>query len=146
MMELMLGFLWFDTTNGMPGGQILTTIKFSKSMTKLDASSMFEVFRSRLANEVISDITYGGQDIVDLDMCVDIFGDTSMNISINGRQKVPFVIPAFSDSLTSPVISNDISNCFGIAQDIEQICNSVSSLSTSMVAGYQAPSFGQGII
>lgn len=124
MMELMISNLWFESTNGLPGGQVLTVIKHATSLTSADCRHLYEVFKQRLAKEILYDITYGNQEIFKLDMCIDLFGETSITLSLAGQPPVTYTTPSFCDGLMAPVINDNANAFFGLAHDIDQLCNS----------------------
>lgn len=133
MMELMISRIWFESTNGLPGGQTQTVLKHAKSLTDADCRHYYELFKQRLASEVMFDVTYGNQEIYSLDMCVDLFGETTITLSLGCQPSVTYTTPSFCDGLMAPIINDDVNGFFGLAHDIDQLCNStaISALETT---------------
>jgi hypothetical protein len=77
---------------------------------------MFEVFKHKLESEIIYDFTYGNQIGYTLDIRSDMFGETSISLSLDGEPEVIYVVPTFCDSLISPIANVDPSRVEVVAQ------------------------------
>lgn len=105
MMSLFISKVTFMSTNHSSMGQIHTTLIGGSSVTQADMSQAFQVLKNRLDNEVFMDISYAGQQLYTLEMDIDIFGETKINISIDGGPAIMYVTPSFCDGLLVPVIA-----------------------------------------
>ena len=121
MMGLVLSQLEFRSTNDAIGGIMTTAIINAQSLTTADISNHFNIFINRLEKEIIYDFTFRNQEIYKLHMRVDLLGETYVSISLGNQPAVDFVMPSFSDSLFSPVITNDVHARDVLISDFEHI-------------------------
>lgn len=105
MMSLFISKVAFMSTNHSSMGQIYTQMAGGCSVTSADMSQSFQVLKNRLENEVFMDISYGGQQLYTLQMEIDIFGETKINIAIDGGPSIMYVTPSFCDGLLVPVLA-----------------------------------------
>jgi len=126
MMDLMISKIYFRSTNHDYSGQMNTVIIDAKSLTNIDLTNNFELFKRRLEKEILYDITYGNQDIYMLDMNVDLFGDTTINISIGNNPPILYTTPSFCDGLLTPVVTTNKDNFFNVVHDFEVLMNNIS--------------------
>ena len=103
MTDLLLTKISFIATN-KTGVPIFTPIDV-KSMTTLDVSPQIPIFSSRFTNEILNDLTYGGQILYEIHGTFDLFGDTVISIGLNGNPLTPYIHPTFCDQLVTPVIA-----------------------------------------
>lgn len=104
MMELMISKIRFRATNHDIGGNVTFTPMDVKGLTNMDLTMNIMRFKERLISEVLFDMSFGNQEPYMLDMDIDMFGDTCIDINMYGQQ-TRFVTPSFCDNLTVPVIS-----------------------------------------
>lgn len=131
MMELFITKIHFRSTNHAVGGQMNTIIIDAKSMTNADLTSNFEMFKIRLQNELMFDITYSNQELYTLDMSVDLFGETIITLSYGNNPPVTFATPSFCDSLIVPVVTTDKTIFNNNVHDFEVIMNAVTETRSS---------------
>jgi hypothetical protein len=105
MMSLFISKVTFMSTNHSSMGQVHTTLIGGSSVTSADMTQAFQTFKNRLDTEVFSDISYGGQQLYTLEMDVNIFGETKINVSIDGGPAIMYVTPSFCDGLLAPVLA-----------------------------------------
>lgn len=136
MMELMINNIYFRSTNHDQSGVANTVLISAKSLTNADISMNLELFKKRLEKELMFDITYGNSELYLLEMRADLFGDTTISISLGNGPMMTYTTPSFCDSLLTPVVTTSKDSYFGVVNDFEQIFNSLSSadvLDTSRV-------------
>jgi hypothetical protein len=109
-LDSMITNVYFKATNHAIGGVINFVIVDLNSPNKGDITREIELFKHRVITEVINDITFGNQDSFQLDMSIDIFGETYISISLSGAPAMEYVAPTFADSLYSPVVSNTVNS------------------------------------
>lgn len=131
MMELMITELHFRSTNASIGGLVETIITGANSLSNADMTQHYELFKRRLEREVVPDITFNNQDTYMLDMSVDLFGDTWINLSINGSTPTPFVTPSFCDNLLAPIVTPNHGYYNKIVHDFDRLVNAVTDTSSS---------------
>ena len=127
MMELMISKIHVRTTNNTIGAKFETFIIDAKSISNADMSKMYGIFIQRLERELLFDMTFGSQEIVMLDMMLDMMGESSINISVNGSPTVLYQTPSFCDSLLAPVTTTSKDNYFQLCNDFGMIFNNMSS-------------------
>lgn len=103
MVDTMLTRVSFIATNKT--GQLVFTPIDAKSLTTMDITPYLSTFRSRFINEVLNDVTYNNQVMYEIHADFDLYGETRLNISLNGGPLTPYVHPSFCDQLASPVIA-----------------------------------------
>lgn len=134
MMELMISKILFRSTNHDMTGAMNTVIIGAKSLTNADLTTNFELFKKRLEREIIYDITFGNQESYSLEMDADLFGETTITISLASGPVVSYTTPSFCDSLTAPIITGNKENFFNVVHDFEQLMNNVNGVSKEMHA------------
>jgi len=133
MMELMISKIYFRSTNSDIGGNMNTIIIDAKSLTNADLTANYELFKRRLEKEILFDITYGNQSMFMIDMSADLFGETSISVSMDGAPMTPYTTPSFCDSLMVPVLSPNKDSYFNVVNDLEILMNNIKdSRNTSM--------------
>lgn len=126
MTSLLLTKLAFSSTNNTIGGQILTTIIDANSPGNTVTPMILETFVKRLELEVIRDITFNNQVSYELNMRVDVLGETYISINIDGMGRYDYTMPTFADGLLSPVIVKDRSVIDNLATGIDMISEAIS--------------------
>ena len=124
MMDLMISKIRFRATNHDIGGQVnFTPIDF-KGLTNMDLTGNLMRFRERIINELLFDISFGNQEAYLLDMDVDMFGDTTIDINMYGQQ-TRYVTPSFCDNLTVPVIAGTEHQFNSLVSGFDMLVNQV---------------------
>ena len=100
--------LGFTSSNMNIGGQTVTIghegsepFGIAHTPTPLELARFFQ----RFSSEVMPDITTqrGVTIPVHIDVWCDVFGNITIQVSVNGAPAVPYTAPVFCDSLTAPV-------------------------------------------
>jgi len=131
MMELLISKINFHATNHDHSGNVTIAISGAKSLTEADMTRYYEMFKSRLANEVLRDISFGGNIPFSLQMEVDLFGDTWIRLSLNSGPIIDYALGTFSDSLFTPIVTGQKQMFDSMVYDIENLVNNVSEAVTS---------------
>jgi len=131
MLEYMINKIHFKSTNHDLTGQMNTVLIDAKSVTNLDLTKSFNLFIHRLHNEIMYDITFGNQISYMLEMQCDVFGESKINISLDGGPIVAFTTPSFCDSLITPVYTTKKEDLYMVAYDMEQLLSSVGNVNTT---------------
>jgi hypothetical protein len=119
MMELMLSQVTFMATNYVSGGDGVVTLIDGVTITGAEMTPYFEVFKSRLVMELLNDITYNNQMKYQLTMKVDVFGETVIDIAVNGGPMIRYTIPTFCDSIATPMMTHSREHFFHNVTNIE---------------------------
>lgn len=121
MMDLLISKISFRSTNHDIGMQVTTIIEGAKTLNGADMVQNYEIFKARLENELLRDITFNNQEPFMLHMRVDLFGETWISLSLGSEPPIDFVAPSFCDNLYSPIITNDGTHFDTMASDFEAI-------------------------
>lgn len=138
MMDLMISKIHFRSTNHDIGGKMNTVIINGASVTNADLTRNYQMFMYRLEREVLFDITFGNNESYMLEMSVDLFGESTVNISLASGPMVTFGTPSFCDSLTTPVATVNRDGFHKICHDFEVMFGNIQEASpTSIVLNSQ---------
>lgn len=120
MMDLMISNIVFSSTNHDVVRQSNTAIIAGGGFSNKDLTRNYEIFKQRLAIEIIKDLTFNHQISYAFTMRVDLLGETWLSLSLEGGPTYDYVTPSFCDSLFVPVITynpetlTNVSHDFGI--------------------------------
>lgn len=137
MMEQLFTKLVFRSTNSDMSGKPNTIFIDGKSLTNIDPTNNYYMFKRRFEEEVMFDITYGNQDTYMLEMHSDMFGETRITISINGGSPITYTTPSFCDSLNTPVVTANANNFHQLAHDMDTMFNYIDSDKGLLGKGYK---------
>lgn len=125
LMELMLSKITFMATNYVSGGDGVVTLIDGVTITGAEMTPYFEMFKQRIVFEVLNDITYNNQMKYNLSMQVDIFGETVIDIAVNGGPMIRYTTPTFCDSISTPMMTNSRDLFLNGVNDIETVLSHV---------------------
>ena len=129
MLEYMINKIYFRSTNHDITGQMNTVLIDAKSITNLDLSKSFAMFKYRLENEILFDLTFGNQIAYMLEVSCDVFGESRISISLDSGPMIVFATPSFCDSLIAPVYTTNKDILYTVSHDMEQIFSNISNSS-----------------
>ncbi len=141
MLELLISRIDFLSTNHDQFGKMNTTIINAVSLSMNPIGSSIELFKHRLENEILFDLTYGNQESYMLEISSDIYGDTRITISFGSNPPTVYTTPSFCDSLYSPLVTNNYKNLEMVSMDFEMLNNHI----TEAVSGSNSMYGGIGI-
>jgi len=72
----------------------------------LDSVAWVNSLRTAIVRELMPTLTYNNKLLIDMTINISIISDAYVTISIDKQAPMPYVLPLFTDSLISPVISN----------------------------------------
>lgn len=135
MVDCMLKFVAIDTTTLTIDGQPCTRIINAQSFTNLNLAAHFQRFIERFNTEILPDITFNGNIAIDALIAIDLYGQSTVDISIDGDARVPYAAPSFCDSIFSPVVTTNPSHYHGLVQGMEYITKAVESVAPRLFGG-----------
>lgn len=97
---------------------------FSKHVDKVPEKVM-NVFLNRLEDEVLRDISNRGRIDYDMEVRVNVFGDSVIKISMLGGRHHEFVVPSFSDAGFVPVLARSGGALASLAQELTELTSTV---------------------
>lgn len=125
MMDSMLIQIGFHATTLTMNG-MLDIRPFEDSVRGVNGGNMtgyLARFFTRFESEVMPDITHNGDFQVDLNVYADLYGETEIQLSINGKHHEVFVTPSFCDALMAPIVTTNTENYHALVTGVEQITN-----------------------
>jgi hypothetical protein len=128
MIELMISRITVFSHNHDVTGRMDTRVANPKSLTGADIAPNVDMFIRRLNEEVLFYMTFGNMDRYTLTMTADMFGETSIVISINSEPETPYVVPSFCDNLMSPVVTASMENYNQVVSGFESLVRNVSEM------------------
>lgn len=125
MADTLLTQAWFHAHNQTPTGEIVVSFNpeapYKTFSTALNPAEHAEVFRFRLAHEVLMEISHRNQIPFMVDMRVDLLGETHVTISLDGYPPVEYAVPSFCDALSAPIVASNQNTLNTLATDIETL-------------------------
>lgn len=138
MIELFITSIGLTSTNMTINGQPYTVPTYVLSPNTGDYSSSVNYLISRFENEVIRNITFNNQDSYSVEVNIDLFGASNINISINGNPFIYFNQASFADSLYQPIVTDNTFSRDSIVNDLDTVMNIVSSNQNNPNRDYEA--------
>lgn len=121
MLEKLIATIRFRMTNQTMTGEIQHSVD-SISAIDQDVAHLMpkhaEMLMDRLRIETLGAVTMGGMMPFDCLVDCSIFGDTFIQISINGGPHTPLLMPTFADNAASPVVTSSMDNYNKVSNDI----------------------------
>lgn len=120
LMDLALTKISFTSENRhRPDGQPLTVIQNLRSFSTGDLQRYGDNFIYRFEMEVLRDITYNNQIGYEIEMHVDLLGESFIRIALDGGGVYDYVTPSFSDAQMVPVLTNNAALVKNLSSDFE---------------------------
>jgi hypothetical protein len=119
MFDEMLTELVFKCTNNVQGGGVHFQPFHAASFTSLAVEPIVERFANRFRHEIWNDLTFNNQIACNMELRMDLYGESWIKLSLNGEPMTDYVVPSFSDALTVPVITNNANAALEIANDFD---------------------------
>ena len=123
MIENFIGNLAFKATNMMGGNQASIIPLSVWSIAGVDCIRECTIMLNRIQAEILNDISYGNQDPYDIEMSVDIFGETRISVRMYDPTPVVYAVPSFGDGLFAPVYTRDENVFNSNTHDLEIVTN-----------------------
>ena len=126
MFDLFITKIKLSSTNMTVNGKPATMIIDVKSIVEFDLTPNIKTIIFRLENEILPSITFNNQDSYKLDIEIDIFGHSVINIAFGGQEFIRYVNPSFADSTFLPVITTNPETRNNIVRDLGFLLENVS--------------------
>lgn len=129
MIDSLLGQVAFMATNNYVDGLIKFTWvddDAAKALTE-GIEPFINKFVYRLTNEVLFELSNQGATRFELHVFADITDDIRITIGFDGNRPEPYVIPAFCDSIFSPIIGENAADLDTLATSMESLAENVCS-------------------
>lgn len=121
MLEKLIASIRFRMTNQTMTGEIQHSVDAISAVDPAVAHLMprhAEMLMDRLRIETLGAVTLNGSLPFDCLVDCSIFGDTFIQISINGGPHTPLLMPTFADNAAAPVITTSMDNYNKVSNDI----------------------------
>jgi hypothetical protein len=125
MMDLLIGSIGLRSTNMTAGSQPDTIINNVRTFASESMIPNIELFKARFEKELMYDVTFGNQETYLIDIVSNIYGDTRIELSLNGGPMTPFNTATYCDSLSVPLITNDPNQYQKIINDFDSLSNTI---------------------
>ena len=124
MLNCMLVSVGFHCTNMTLDRHVETKIfPNAQGITNVNLQQHFFEFVRVLESEIMPDITNNGMFDVDIQVLADLYGETQIDISLNGASHEVFVTPSFCDALMAPVVTVNRTTFDELVHGVEEIVN-----------------------
>ena len=111
----------FESTNMTLNAMPFTRILGGVGATMPDMRPFYNNFITRFETEILPDITHNNTIPVNMIVEADLYGDTKIQLSIDGGPFIPYISPTFADSIMAPVVTNNANNYMGLIEGVEHI-------------------------
>lgn len=139
MMDMMLTGIHFMATNQTLDGSVRITPLGAQSFAEgIDLTPYIQHFMVRLDLEVLSGLFSNNLIDYNIEMGVDILGETMIKVSIGGNPQEVFVIPSFADALCAPIITLSGNTLSHLAYDIDNLVNNLDTIHTNTNSSFGA--------
>ena len=128
MIDLMLAHVAFKATNFDGNGQPAVIIAQGSGLTDINLAGTFEAFKQRFEREIMYDLTQANRLHYVLDVQSDVFGDTSIGISLDGQPTIMYTVPSYCDSLFVPIITPSKEHFFATVSDMDRLLTDVTGV------------------
>lgn len=125
MFDLLISKVRLVSTNMDVTGRMNTVIYDSRAISSADYSTNLQRLVHRFETEVMFELTFSNQDSYQVEIEIDLFGSSNVNIGFSGHPVVPFIQPTFADSCVTPVLTKNPNVKDNLVNDFETILNMV---------------------
>lgn len=132
MMEMFVMNLSIVSTNSTMNGAPITTVVNANTPDNQNLPRIMEHICARFENEVMWGLSFNNQETFNVEINIDLYGSSAINISFNGDPMTPFQRASFADSLYQPVVCADKFLKDNISNDIETLLTNVEIGSNSI--------------
>jgi hypothetical protein len=126
MAQFGLGVFGFKASNDtINGGIVVIPFAVRGHAAQNDQSKEVEALIYRLSTEVLMGVTHGNNVSFSLTMNVDLYGETWIELAMNGGSPYLYIAPTFADALAVPTVTVDQSRLNSICHDLGAVFNNV---------------------
>lgn len=111
-------------------GTITVQISKHASFADMNMAQYIMSAESRILTEIMLPLTRNNQRDVNIDMMVDLTGESRFTISLDGAPSREYVVPSFADALLAPVLTNNAQNAFDMAGDFRSLGDLITDAGT----------------
>lgn len=104
-------------------GQPDIKVHYGEGVSAAVDKNYFMNLQHRFATEVLPDLTANGRTQVSFFAEIDLWGDSVVNVSVDGSPQEPFCIPSWCDSMIAPISTVREDNFNGMINGIETVIN-----------------------
>lgn len=127
MADTLLTGVIFTATNHTQTGEIMVKMDEARTfMDGIDVTSHGNYFMNAIKTGLM-DVSFGNTRPFMVSVRADIYGETRIELSLDGAQAVPYCIPSFADSILSPVLCQNNDALRTVSTDIENVSTNIQS-------------------
>ena len=132
LMECMYSHARFHSTNQTRDGGFFTKVPLLHPFTQgSDIDENYNLLISKITTELMPTLLLNDQMDISVEVECAIYGETKVDISIDGGRFETFVFPTFCDSLTSPIVTDRKEVLDDLADDIIKMSDGLGSYTES---------------
>ncbi len=135
MLELLISKIVFRSTNHEQMGRMNTVVISASSLSRNPIENNVEIFKHRLENELLFDLTFGNQDSYILEMTCDAYGTTTVSLGFGSNPPTLYTTPSFCDSTFTSVISHNVQNLERVSMDFQMLNDHISDATRNVTPG-----------
>ena len=117
---LLTGARFTATNQTMDGTIAINMDEVFSFMDGVDVANQANYFMQCLRTSLM-DMSFGNTRTFMISVSADIYGETYIDLSMDGAQSVPYCVPSFADSMLSPVLCAGSQALNAMASDIENV-------------------------
>lgn len=121
---LLTGAKFVATNQTVDGSIAINMDEVYSFMDGVDTTSQGQYFMNCLRSTLM-DISFGNTRTFMISVQADIYGETYINLSMDGKPSVPYCVPSFADSMISPVLCNGAIMLNNMATDLENVSTNI---------------------
>lgn len=134
LMDHMYADIYFTCTNDTPGGMFFTHVgKLVPFIPETNVDTNYHRLINVIENQLMRDLVLNNQIMISVAVECSIYGETIIDISIDGEEEVRFNFPTFCESIVSPMLTDDQSVRDVLARDITDIVSNLTTAPDSAV-------------
>jgi hypothetical protein len=127
MIDLMIRSCTIHATNmhGSGGMPITGLSNLVGIVQNVDMSSHGEALKMKFITHLLNDITFNNSIGFDIMVSANIVGEIWISLNLEGFPVCDYVVPAFANSLLSPILTRNVQNLGQLASDFKELNNNI---------------------
>ena len=117
------------STNNTIGSVIQTFVTDIRTLsgTSYDLTPIIPVITNRINEELIKIISFNNQVLYDINVTCELVGETTISLSYNNEEHIPYIIPTFADTLFNPIITDSKQHMSNVVNGFNTMFSAINS-------------------
>jgi len=139
MANLLIGGISLHATNRGPGGMpFMMHTSVDSLIPGIDGmAQQAELLKEQFRIHLLNDITYNNGIGYEIAVTAHLMGEIWISLSLDGYPPVDYVMPAYANSMTAPIITRNRQNLNNLAGQFSELKNSVLQPDSTVASGTQ---------